>query len=75
VSFKGTARELSIIESGRHLLPFLERWPRARDAITPERLAHGATRTRLYQVTVTEWVLFDEVDHPDQPRQSLPGLR
>jgi uncharacterized protein YhbP (UPF0306 family) len=74
VTFKGTARELSTINIETEANAFVARWPAAHDAIDPGRLARGETRSRLYEITVTEWVLFDEANFPDQPRRRIPGV-
>jgi hypothetical protein len=69
VTFTGTARELPTVGVDAEIGAFAGRWPAAATAIAPDTLAAGETPTRLYEVAVTEWVLFDEVNFPDQPRQ------
>lgn len=46
-------------------------WPRAEVALDPGKLARGETATRLYEITVFEWVLFDEANFPEQPRRVI----
>lgn len=73
VTFKGTARQLPTDGVDAEANAFLARWPAAHDAIDPGRLARGDTPSRLYEITVTEWVLFDEANFPDQPRRPIPA--
>lgn len=73
VTFKGRARELdagAVVE----LTAFLERWPNASETITTERIANNDTPSRLYEILVDEWVLFDEEKFPGNPRQAVPGI-
>jgi uncharacterized protein YhbP (UPF0306 family) len=71
VTFTGTARELGTTGVESEADAFVKRWPAAAEAIEPGRLARGETATRIYEVTVDEWVLFDENNFPDQPRQII----
>ena len=32
-----------------------------------------APRSRLYEIAVAQWVLFDEVNFPDRPKQTIPA--
>lgn len=73
VTFSGTAVELPRTGIPDQLRDFISRWPNARDGIDEARLATGATPTRLYEIRVSEWVLFDEQNFPDQPRQVVPA--
>lgn len=71
VTFKGTAVELPQEGINEELEGFLARWPAARGILTAETLARGQTPSRLYRITVAEWVLFDEEHYPDQPRRAV----
>jgi hypothetical protein len=71
VTFKGLASQLGQ-ESKTEVEDFLERWPKATTAITFDRLVAGETMTRLYQILVTEWLLFDEQNFPSAPRRLVP---
>jgi hypothetical protein len=73
VTFRGRARELPTSGVDAEAMAFLERWPAAHGAIDPGRLARGETASRLYEIQVLEWQLFDEVNYPDQPRRTVPG--
>jgi uncharacterized protein YhbP (UPF0306 family) len=75
VTFTGFARELPTCEADREVAAFVARWPRAEAALHPEKFAHGKIPTRLYEVTVAEWVLFDEENFPEQPRRVLEAAR
>lgn len=75
VTFTGVARELPTSGIDREVAAFVARWPRAETALHPEKLSHGEILTRLYEVTVTEWVLFDEVNFPEQPRRVIKAAR
>jgi Pyridoxamine 5'-phosphate oxidase len=71
VTFTGIARELGTVGVEPEIVAFVKRWPAATDAIDPGRLARGETPTRIYEVAVEKWVLFDEVNFPGQPRQVI----
>ncbi|MEO7195961.1 MAG: pyridoxamine 5'-phosphate oxidase family protein [Pseudonocardiaceae bacterium] len=75
VTFTGVARELPTCGFDREVVAFVARWPRAEAALHPEKLAHDEIPTRLYQVTVAEWVLFDEANFPEQPRRVMDAAR
>jgi len=71
VTYTGQARELPRSGIAHQLGAFLARWPAAAGAIDADRLSRGETPTRLYEIAVSEWVLFDEGNFPDQPRQVI----
>lgn len=71
VTFKGAAIELPEADIDVELEGFLARWPAARSILTAETLARGQTPSRLYRITVSEWVLFDEEHFVGQPRRTL----
>jgi Pyridoxamine 5'-phosphate oxidase len=73
VTFQGTAVEIPARGFEDLVKAFLDRWPNASAIISVDRLERGETQARLYEITVTNWVLFDERDFPDQPRRSLPA--
>jgi uncharacterized protein YhbP (UPF0306 family) len=73
VSFTGQACELPRAGVDGALAGFLGRWPAAAPLISPAGLRDGTTRPRLYEARVAEWVLFDEVNFPGEPRQVVPG--
>jgi catechol 2,3-dioxygenase-like lactoylglutathione lyase family enzyme len=69
VTYSGTAIELPQSDISDQLSAFISRWPNASQGISEARLRAGEIPTRLYEVRVAEWVLFDEENFPDQPRQ------
>ncbi len=73
VTFKGRARELGA-DASAELQSFLERWPQARSAITLERVAGDDTHSRLYEIRVSQWVLFDEETYPESPRCEVRAI-
>lgn len=70
VTFKGLATELDA-SAHDELERFLTRWPQARDTITTERVTANDTPSRLYEIRVDEWVLFDEKHFPGSPRHEI----
>lgn len=70
VTFTGNARELPTRGVDAQAQAFLDRWPTAA-AIDPGKLARGDTASRLYEIDITEWVLFDEATFPEQPRRVI----
>ncbi len=75
VTFTGAARELDTTGVDAEIDAFTRRWPASAAAIEPGKLARGDTPTRIYEVVVDEWVLFDEVNFPEQPRQVIEADR
>ncbi|MEV7011701.1 pyridoxamine 5'-phosphate oxidase family protein [Streptosporangium sp. NPDC051022] len=72
VSFTGQARQLPGEGIDEQIAQFVERWPAAAGALDAEKLVAGKTPTRLYEVAIEEWVLFDEKNFPGDPRQVIP---
>jgi hypothetical protein len=73
VTFSGKASELAVESLLSPLEIYLSRWPKASAAISVERVANEDTKSRLYEIRVARWVLFDEVNFPDQPKRVLSG--
>ncbi|MFD0556045.1 uncharacterized protein YhbP (UPF0306 family) [Stackebrandtia endophytica] len=73
VTFTGTARQLPTTGVDQQIDAYLSRWPKAHNAIDPERLANRETHHRIYQIDVTAWVLYDEIGAPKAPRQPVPA--
>jgi uncharacterized protein YhbP (UPF0306 family) len=73
VTFTGVAHELPSCGIDRPVEQFCGRWPQARSAIDPGKLAADATPSQLYEIRITEWTLFDEENFPQQPRQTVPA--
>jgi hypothetical protein len=73
VTFKGWAHELGA-SAKAELDAFLEHWPRARDIISTDRIVNEDTLSRLYEISVDRWVMFDEENFPESPRRILAGL-
>jgi Pyridoxamine 5'-phosphate oxidase len=71
VTFTGTATELATTGIDDQLRTFLNRWPQAGGHVNADALADGTAPSRLYEITVTSWVLFDEDSYSDQPRRPL----
>ena len=70
VTFKGTARELEIAAS-EEVEKFIHRWPRSREALKFDNAADLAVSSRIYEISVSEWILFDEEEFPGAPRQII----
>ena len=75
VTFTGSARELPASGIDGEITAFVARWPRAEASLNPGKLSSGEIVTRLYEVTIAEWVLFDEENFPEQPRQVIKAMR
>ncbi|MDF5756123.1 pyridoxamine 5'-phosphate oxidase family protein [Spongiactinospora sp. TRM90649] len=71
VSFTGLARELPVVGADAEVHAFTERWPAAAAALD----AMPTGPTRLYEVVVEAWVVFDEEHFPPpaNPRQPVPA--
>ena len=75
VTFTGVAHELPTDGIDGKIAAFVARWPRAEAALNPHELARGEIATRLYEVMIAEWVLFDEESFPQQPRRVIKAAR
>jgi uncharacterized protein YhbP (UPF0306 family) len=73
VSFKGVARELPTTGINEQIGQYVTRWPKAANAIDPGRLASGEAHHRVYEITITDWVLFDEANFAADPRREVPA--
>lgn len=75
VTFTGVARELPMTGVDEEVAAFVTRWPRAETALNPIKLARGEIATRLYEIMVAEWILFDEMNFSEQPRRIVKAAR
>lgn len=73
VTYTGSATELPTTGIDAEIAGFIERWPNAAGPIAPDTLARNETPTRLYQINVQSWVLFDEQHFPADPRRTIPA--
>lgn len=73
ITFRGAARELPTKGVEGIVTAFCARWPKASAVIDTKRLAGEETPMRLYEIRVSEWILVDEVNLPDEPRRVIPG--
>jgi uncharacterized protein YhbP (UPF0306 family) len=71
VTFTGTAAELPPHGIDDQIEVYARRWPSAARAIDPQRLASGEAHHRLYEIQVTGWILYDEVNYRADPRQPV----
>ncbi|MEV6072274.1 pyridoxamine 5'-phosphate oxidase family protein [Nocardia sp. NPDC052001] len=70
VSFTGVARELPGVGIEELAKDFAARWPNATGVLR----AMPNAASRLYEIAVTEWVLFDEENFRPSPRRIIKGL-
>lgn len=71
VQFTGTAVELPTVNIEEQITIYATRWPATANAIDPGRLERGEAHHRVYQIDVTEWVLYDEANFGKDPRQPV----
>ncbi len=69
VSFSGHAAQLPVTGIDDQIAAYAGRWPSTSRAIEPQRLASGEAHHLVYEITVEEWVLYDEQNFREQPRQ------
>ncbi|MFI5779239.1 pyridoxamine 5'-phosphate oxidase family protein [Nocardia sp. NPDC051570] len=69
VSFVGRARELPGTGIDAKIAAFVDRWPGAAGVLGA--MPEGASR--MYEVTVRQWILFDEKNFREHPRREVPG--
>lgn len=71
VTFTGRAVELPATGIDEKIAVYASRWPSTANAIDPVRLATGQAHHRLYEITVTHWILYDEENFRADPRQPI----
>jgi uncharacterized protein YhbP (UPF0306 family) len=71
VQFTGRAVELPTTGIGEQIAIYARRWPATANAIDPVRLERGETHHRVYEIAVTDWVLYDEANFGRDPRQPV----
>lgn len=75
VTFTGSAHELPTCGIDEEIAAFVTRWPRAEPSLNSGKLASGEIATRLYEITINEWILFDEENFSKQPRRVIKAMR
>jgi len=72
--FEGLAQEIgeASIDLDQAYSCYSSRWPNASSYIKKEDIIRDLTPVRFYRIAPTLFVLFDEVNFPDNPRQELP---
>ncbi len=71
VQFAGRAVELPTTGIDEQIAVYAGRWPATANAIDPGRLERGEAHHRVYQIDVTDWVLYDEANFGKDPRQPV----
>ena len=71
VQFTGNAVELPTTGIDTQIAVYAGRWPATANAIDPGRLERGEAHHRVYQIDVTEWVLYYEANFGKDPRQTV----
>lgn len=71
ITFTGQGVELPVTGIDAQIAVYAGRWPVTANAIDPQRLAGGEAHHRIYEITVEEWVLYDEQNFRQQPRQPV----
>lgn len=69
VSFTGRATQLPATGIEAEIAAFTGRWPNASETL--RALPEG--RSRLFRISVSQWLLFDEENYPGDPRRTIAG--
>ena len=72
-TFQGRARELPTTGIDEQITTYATRWPKAAYPIDPARLASGEAHHRVYQIEVTGWVYYDEINFTEGFRHEVPA--
>ncbi|CAI7976943.1 MULTISPECIES: pyridoxamine 5'-phosphate oxidase family protein [Parafrankia] len=75
VSFAGTAEEVPVAEADALLPIYHGRWPQGSELANVEMMLADGNAHRLYEIRVDRWILFDEINHPDDPRRVIDFAR
>jgi uncharacterized protein YhbP (UPF0306 family) len=71
VTFSGRANQCSGPDVEEAFHTYATRWPRAAELFPVQSLIEETTPMRLYRIEPSRYVLFDEVNFPDQPRREI----
>jgi len=71
VSFTGRAAQLPATGIDEQISVYAGRWPSTSRAIDAHRLASGDAHHLVYEITVERWILYDEQNFREQPRQPI----
>jgi uncharacterized protein YhbP (UPF0306 family) len=71
LSFEGKAEEATGNEIEKAYELYAMRWPQVKSMFSANDIQSGRVDMRMYRVTITRAVLFDEVNYPDNPRQEI----
>lgn len=72
LTFQGVAKELGNAPLNEAFNYYKSRWRQVISHVTVEAIIHDSTKVRLYKIIPSLYVLFDEINFPEQPRQELP---
>ncbi len=72
LAFQGRAEEAGGPLSKAAYAYYRKRWSQALGRVKPGGVAGDFTRARVYRITPSLYVLYDEVNFPEQPRQEFP---
>lgn len=70
VSFTGRARQLPGVGIDEQARAFVDRWPNAAGVVSA--MPEGASR--MFEIDVAQWVLFDEENFRGGPRREIDGM-
>jgi uncharacterized protein YhbP (UPF0306 family) len=71
VTFAGKAELASDDVLDEAYETYSARWPQVQQMVTPNEIRARRTPNRIWRVRPTTYVLFDEVNFPDEPRQEI----
>ena len=71
VTFSGTGRECSGGELEEAYETYAARWGKARELFPLSQIESGASPMRMYKITPTQFILFDEENFPKEPKRVI----
>jgi uncharacterized protein YhbP (UPF0306 family) len=71
ITFTGNAHECAGSELEEAYETYATRWSKARESFPLTDIKSGESPMRMYKITPTQFVLFDEENYPKQPKRVI----
>jgi uncharacterized protein YhbP (UPF0306 family) len=69
LTFQGTAEQVGLVHLREAYGVYKRKWPQVTEHAGIDGIISNAIATRFYKIAPSLYVLFDEVNFPEQPRQ------
>lgn len=73
VTYEGVAKAVESNDLDTAYSTYSGRWPQVEDMVSIEKIRAGESDNRLWRIEPSVFVLFDEINFPEDPRRELRG--